>query len=117
MGKLSTHVLDNSIGKPATEMRIELVRFSNGKVEHLKDVTTNKDGRTDELLLSGETMASGHYELRFFVADYYTLMGVDQDEPPFLDVVPVRFWISNEEANYHVPLLVTPWSYSTYRGS
>ena len=117
MGKLSTHVLDNTIGKPAAEMRIELVRFADGKVEHLKDVITNKDGRTDELLLDANSMATGHYELRFFVADYYTLNGTDQDEPPFLDVVPIRFWISDDTANYHVPLLVTPWAYSTYRGS
>ena len=98
-------------------MRVELVRFADGKVEHLKDVITNKDGRTDELLLDAEAMAIGHYELRFFVADYYTLNGTPQDEPPFLDVVPIRFWISDEAANYHVPLLVTPWAYSTYRGS
>jgi 5-hydroxyisourate hydrolase len=117
MGKLSTHVLDTSSGKPAADMRIELVRTSGGKVEHLKDITTNADGRTDEPLLSGVTMETGHYELRFFVADYFTMQGTEQSTPPFLDVVPVRFWISDDQANYHVPLLVSPWAYSTYRGS
>jgi 5-hydroxyisourate hydrolase len=117
MGKLSTHVLDTASGRPAAEMRIVLVRFVDGKVEHLKDILTNDDGRTDEPLLAGETLETGHYELRFFVADYYTLQGTDQADPPFLDVVPVRFWIADDSANYHVPLLVSPWSYSTYRGS
>jgi 5-hydroxyisourate hydrolase len=117
MGKLSTHVLNTATGKPAADMRVELVRIAHGKVEHLKDVHTNKDGRTDEPLLSGITLEIGHYELRFFVADYFTLQGTDQSEPPFLDVVPIRFWIADDQSNYHIPLLVSPWSYSTYRGS
>ncbi len=117
MGKLSTHVLDTSTGRPAAEMRIVLVRFGDGQVEHLKDILTNADGRTDEPLLAGTSLEAGHYELRFFVADYFTLQGTEQSDPPFLDVVPVRFWIADEEGNYHVPLLISPWAYSTYRGS
>ncbi len=117
MGKLSTHVLDTATGRPAAELRIVLVRIADGEVEHLKDVLTNADGRTDEPLLAGTSLEIGHYELRFFVADYFTLQGTEQTDPPFLDVVPVRFWIADGEANYHVPLLVSPWAYSTYRGS
>ncbi len=117
MGKLSTHVLDTASGRPAAEMRIVLVRIAEGELEHVKDVLTNADGRTDEPLLEDAALEIGHYELRFFVADYFTMQGTEQADPPFLDVVPVRFWIADGEGNYHVPLLVSPWAYSTYRGS
>ena len=117
MGKLSTHVLDTSIGKPAAGLRVELVRIADGTIDHLKDIETNEDGRTDGPLLEGDAFEPGHYELRFFVGDYFTMQGVEQANPAFLDVVPVRFWIADADANYHVPLLVSPWAYSTYRGS
>lgn len=113
MAKLSTHVLDLTIGKPAAGMRIELWNL-DGKPHQLKAVTTNADGRTDEPLLLGPTMAVGTYELLFFVKDYFVTHHRDS---PFLDRVPVRFVIADVTHSYHVPLLVTPWAYQTYRGS
>src|SRR5262249_44637975 len=80
-------------------------------------VTTNRDGRTDEPLIGGRPLPIGRYELRFHIADYFAGVGARQDEPPFLDVVPGRFAGAGAEGHYHVPLLVTPWSYCTYRGS
>jgi 5-hydroxyisourate hydrolase len=112
-GKLSTHVLDLTTGRPAAGMRIEL--WQQGAASRLlKTVSTNGDGRADAPLLDAATMASGSYELVFFVREYFTARKI---ECPFLDQVPVRFQIADAAANYHVPLLVTPWSYSTYRGS
>jgi 5-hydroxyisourate hydrolase len=112
-GKLSTHVLDLTTGKPAAGMRIELWNL-DGKHTLLKAVTTNADGRTDGPLLAGAEMAVGSYELLFFVKDYFVTHGKDS---PFLDRVPIRFAIADAAAGYHVPLLVTPWAYNTYRGS
>jgi hydroxyisourate hydrolase len=108
MSILSTHVLDTARGRPAAGMKIEL--WSRDRSELIKTVTTNSDGRTDAPLLSGAEMKSGHYELVFHVGDYF-------GDRSFLDQVPVRFTISDRGAKYHVPLLVTPWAYSTYRGS
>ncbi len=113
MAKLSTHVLDLTTGKPAAGMRIELWNL-DGKPHQLKAVVTNADGRTDEPLLSGATMAVGRYELLFFVKDYFVTHHRDS---LFLDRVPVRFTIADATQAYHVPLLVTPWAYQTYRGS
>jgi len=112
-GKLSTHVLDLTTGKPAAGMRIELWKL-DGKPTQLKAVATNADGRTDGPLLAGAEMAVGSYELLFFVKDYFVTHGKDS---PFLDRVPIRFAIADATAGYHVPLLVTPWAYNTYRGS
>ncbi|MDR6431522.1 hydroxyisourate hydrolase [Brucella pseudogrignonensis] len=118
MGKLSTHVLDTAHGKPAAAMRLELYRLGAlGKTELIKRTVTNLDGRTDELLLSGNEMQEGTYELHFHVAEYFEANGADVAHPPFLDLIPIRFSIADEDGNYHVPLLVSPWSYSTYRGS
>lgn len=108
MSTLSTHVLDTAHGRPAAGMKIEL--WSEDRSRALKSMTTNSDGRTDEPLLSGDTMIAGTYELVFHVGDYF-------GDRSFLDQVPVRFTISDAGAKYHVPLLVTPWAYSTYRGS
>jgi 5-hydroxyisourate hydrolase len=105
---LTTHVLDTMRGRPAAGMTIELWSIDQSKM--LKSVQTNSDGRTDAPLLSGEEMRAGTYELIFFVGDYF-------GERQFLDRVPVRFVISDAASKYHVPLLVSPWSYSTYRGS
>ena len=117
MGRLSTHVLDTSRGKPAAGVRIVLERLATGLArETLKDVTTNADGRTASPLLSGEAFIPGTYELSFYIGEYFRLRGTPMPIPPFLDIVPVRFHIA-DEGHYHVPLLVTPWSYSTYRGS
>ena len=112
-GKLSTHVLDLTTGKPAAGMRIELWHL-DGKPTLLKAVTTNGDGRTDGPVLAGAELTVGSYELLFFVKDYFVTHHKDS---PFLDRVPVRFAIADASAAYHVPLLVTPWAYSTYRGS
>ena len=118
-GKLSTHVLDTAGGKPAQGMRLTLYRVaSGGKLEVVRQAVTNADGRTGELLLGPDEMAEGTYELHFEVAAYFAGQpGAAGDGLPFLDVVPVRFSIADRNAGYHVPLLVTPWSYSTYRGS
>jgi len=117
MGKLSTHVLDTRDGTPATGMRIEFSVLENGKWRKLKSLQTNADGRTDEPLMAGEAMLTGEFRIVFHVAEYYRAQGVTLPEPPFLDRVPIRFGIADAGAHYHVPLLCTPWSYSTYRGS
>ena len=112
MGRLSTHVLDIAKGKPASGVAIELFRIdASGQAERVASARTNADGRTDQPLLEGAAFTPGIYELRFAVGAYFK----GQDSPPFLDVVPVRFAMG--EGHYHVPLLCSPWSYSTYRGS
>lgn len=115
-GKLSTHVLDTSRGKPAGGLKIELFRIAGGNLQLLKSVQTNADGRTDAPLLVGDDLQTGDYQLAFHVGDYFATSG-SPDARKFLDVVPVAFHVADAAANYHVPLLVTPWSYSTYRGS
>ena len=109
-GGLTTHVLDTARGRPAAGVAIELARLAGGAREVLRTVTTNADGRTDEPLMGDGELQAGEYELVFAVGDYF-------GERPFLDRVPVRFTITDPGAHYHVPLLVSPWSYSTYRGS
>jgi 2-oxo-4-hydroxy-4-carboxy-5-ureidoimidazoline decarboxylase len=117
-GRLSTHVLDTQAGRPATGVTIELLELSaNGEQRMIARATTNRDGRTDEPLITGRPLPIGRYELRFHVADYFAGVAAQQDEPPFLDVVPVRFAVAEPEGHYHVPLLVTPWSYCIYRGN
>lgn len=117
-GRLSTHVLDTHAGKPAAGMALALVELSDsGPDRILANTRTNADGRTDAPLIGGRPVPIGQYELRFEVADYYRERGVSLAQPPFLGVVPIRFAVAEPEQNYHVPLLVTPWSYSTYRGS
>jgi 5-hydroxyisourate hydrolase len=113
MGRLTTHVLDTALGKPAAGLKIEL--WSG---EHkLASKITNSDGRVDAPLLEGEAMASGNYELRFFAGEYLRTSGAALSEPPFLDVIPIRFGIADQSSHYHVPLLLSPYGYSTYRGS
>jgi 2-oxo-4-hydroxy-4-carboxy-5-ureidoimidazoline decarboxylase len=117
-GRLSTHVLDTHAGHPAAGVAIELLELArHGEPRIIAKVTTNLDGRSDQPLIGGRPVPIGHYELRFHVGDYFTGRGAAQADPPFLDVVPVRFAVAEPEGHYHVPLLVTPWSYSTYRGS
>ncbi|HEX8164514.1 MAG TPA: hydroxyisourate hydrolase [Beijerinckiaceae bacterium] len=116
MGRLSTHVLDTMSGTPAAGVRVEL--YALGEERRLvASATTNADGRTDAPLLSGDALPGGAYELLFHVGDYFRGKGAVLPSPPFLDTVPVRFGIADASAHYHVPLLVSPFAYSTYRGS
>lgn len=115
MSKLSTHVLDVSAGRPARGMRLQLLDDASGAT--LADTHTNADGRCDAPLLQGESMRAGRFRLRFFVADYFRGTGATLPDPPFLDIVDLPFGIADATQSYHVPLLVSPWSYSTYRGS
>jgi 5-hydroxyisourate hydrolase len=117
MGKLTTHVLNVATGIPAAGMRIELRRRLAGSAPLIGSSLTNGDGRCPAPLLDGAALESGRYSLTFHVADYFRSLGVALSEPPFLDEVVVDFGISDPAQNYHVPLLVSPWSYSTYRGS
>jgi len=118
LGKLTTHVLDTAHGCPAAGLQIELWRIDRPEgPEQIRDVYTNSDGRTDSPLLQGEALRVGLYELRFAVAAYFRSIGIELPQPPFLDWVSVRFGIADPQANYHVPLLTSPWAYSTYRGS
>ena len=115
--KLSTHVLDTARGVPAQGILIELWRRDGPEARKLKAAVTNADGRTDAPLLSAEEMKPGEYELVFHVGAYFEKGPATPAAAGFLDQVPVRFRIADASAGYHVPLLVTPWSYSTYRGS
>jgi 5-hydroxyisourate hydrolase len=117
MGRLTTHILDTANGRPAAGVRIELFRLDGDGREPLASVTTNHDGRTDQPLLAGDAFRPGRYELVFHIGAYFAGAGAEQPDPPFLDTVPLRFGIADAAAHYHVPLLASPWSYSTYRGS
>jgi 5-hydroxyisourate hydrolase len=114
--KLTTHVLDTTTGRPAAGLRIELHRLDGSNKTPLADAITNSDGRLDTPLLSADKMLPGKYRLLFHVGDYFATIG-SPDAKKFLDVVPILFHITDPTANYHIPLLVSPWSYSTYRGS
>ena len=118
MGRLTTHVLDTATGQPAAHLNVTLFAISDGnKCRKLVASTTNQDGRCDAPLLEGKLFAPGRYRLDFEVADYFRTRGLDLPDPPFLDVVQIHFGVSEEDANYHVPLLISPYGYSTYRGS
>jgi 5-hydroxyisourate hydrolase len=117
MGKLTTHVLDTANGCPAAGMAVTLYRLQGERAERLKAVTLNADGRADAPLLQGDEFQTGRYRLVFEVAAYFRGRGAALDEPPFLDVVPLDFGLSATSDHYHVPLLASPWAYSTYRGS
>jgi 5-hydroxyisourate hydrolase len=115
---LTTHVLDVTRGGPAEGVRVELYEFAAGEAHTLvADVLTNADGRTDAPLISASHARAGRFELVFHAGDYFRRQGVKTADPPFLDLIPLRFAIADPGAHYHVPLLVSPWSYSTYRGS
>jgi 5-hydroxyisourate hydrolase len=116
MGKLTTHVLDTFHGRPAEGIRIDLSRV-DGVARALKSERTRSDGRCAAPLLEGATLERGEYELAFHLADYFRATGVTLPDPPFLDIVRIRIGIADPGASYHVPLVATPWSYSTYRGS
>jgi 5-hydroxyisourate hydrolase len=117
MGKLTTHVLDTMNGCPAAGMRVRLYTLDGGSATLLKDLMLNHDGRADSPLLEGDTLRAGAYRLVFDVAPYFRGLGVVLPDPPFLDAVPLDFGLADTAVHYHVPLLTSPWAYSTYRGS
>ncbi len=118
MSGLTTHVLDTALGKPAEGMKIDLYWLEGNERQHIKTVKTNADGRVDGgPLLDGDAFMVGSYELVFHAGDYLRASGQTLPEPAFLELVPIRFGIADPHAHYHVPLLLSPWSYSTYRGS
>ena len=116
MTKLTTHVLDVYSGKPGKGIKVDIYYVKNDKREKLNSVILNNDGRTDQALVDGANFKEGQYEIVFFVGDYFKKI-TEVPKIPFLDDVVVKFGISNTKEHYHVPLLVSPWSYSTYRGS
>ncbi|SFL18639.1 hydroxyisourate hydrolase [Shimia haliotis] len=115
-GYLTTHVLDTARGCPAEGLKIELYRLNGDTRTKLKTLTTNSDGRTDEQILPASEFATGEYELLFHAGAYLDACGVPKEDPRFLDIVPIRFGMS-DESHYHVPLLLSPFGYGTYRGS
>ena len=114
MGKLTTHILDTSMGTPANEVEIKLYKRNDSSLKLINSAKTNEDGRCNEPLLSGNLFEEGCYEIEFNIGHYYATKEIDC---PFLKDVVIRFYISNSDENYHVPLLISPFSYSTYRGS
>lgn len=117
MGKLSTHVLDVSQGKPAAGVAVELYAVEGQGRTLVAEAVTNADGRCDAPLLQGTALSAGQYELVFAAGDYFAAQGVRMPQPRFLDRVIIAFGIADASQNYHVPLVVSPWAYSTYRGS
>lgn len=117
MGQLTTHVLDTMNGCPAAGMRVSLYRLENGRPSLLRQLTLNHDGRADAPLLDAQSFSAGTYRLVFEVAAYFRGRGVSLPQPPFLDSVPIDFGLADPLQHYHVPLLASPWAYSTYRGS
>lgn len=117
MGKLTTHILDTAHGKPGAHIAITLYRFEGGDRVKLGDFRSNNDGRCDSPLLADNAFTVGTYELDFAVGAYFASHDIDLPSPRFLDIVTLRFGIADADAHYHVPLLVSPYAYSTYRGS
>jgi 5-hydroxyisourate hydrolase len=125
MGSLTTHILDTMHGCPAAQVTIRLLRVETEasgdqrptRRTLLKTVQTNAEGRTDAPLLAGDEFVVGVYELHFAIGAYFKRQLVVTPQPPFLDIVPISFGIADPTAHYHIPLLVSPWAYSTYRGS
>ena len=115
-GRLTTHVLDTARGRPANGLHIELFRIDGSDRTRVASTMTNEDGRTDSPLLPSDNFSTGSYELLFHAGDYLRQQGIEAPEPRFLDEIPIRFGLA-EEQHYHVPLLLSPYGYSTYRGS
>lgn len=116
MGKLTTHILDTAHGKPASGVDVRLFSIGSERIL-VKSDTTNADGRLNSPLLDEAIMSSGTYEIEFDIGEYFRKLNVPMDDPAFVDEVVLRFGIANTDQHYHVPLLASPWSYSTYRGS
>lgn len=117
MGNLTTHILDTAHGSPAAAVRVELYRLNGESRQFVAAADTNQDGRCDEVLAEGDDFPAGVYELLFHVGDYFRARSSGADDPAFLEIVPIRFGVSAPDQHYHVPLLVSPFGYSTYRGS
>ncbi|TWI63493.1 5-hydroxyisourate hydrolase [Pseudoduganella lurida] len=117
MGKLTTHVLDTAHGRPGAGVKVALYAVEGGARQLIREDVTNADGRCATPLLEGDTLRPGRYELAFGAGDYFAALGVDLPSPRFIDTVTIAFGIAHADQNYHVPLVVSPWSYSTYRGS
>ena len=117
MGRLTTHVLDTAHGRPAAGMAVTLYRRSGDRYDAIKVITTNADGRADAPLLEGSALLPGRYRLAFAAGAYFRGCGLTLPDPPFVDEIGIDFGVADANAHYHVPLLVSPWSYSTYRGS
>lgn len=117
MGKLTTHVLDTARGKPAAGVKIMLYRVGGNSHKKIAETVTNADGRTDAPMLEGKALTAGSYELVFCAGNYLRSTGQTSAEVLFLDEIPIRFGVADAEAHYHVPLLISPFAYSTYRGS
>ncbi len=117
MAGITTHVLDTTSGRPGAGMRIDFSMRVDGSYRLIKTVTTNADGRTDQMILKPEDTVVGEFELLFHVDDYFRKLGMAMPEPPFIGQVPVRFAVFDPKQHYHVPMLATPWSCATYRGS
>ena len=117
MGRLTTHVLDTTLGSPGAGMEMALFRLNGGGRALMRATHTNADGRCDKPLLEGADFLAGEYELVFQAGEYFKTGSIALPEPPFLDEVVLRFGIADPDQNYHVPLLISPWSYTTYRGS
>ncbi len=117
MGRLTTHVLDTAQGQPGQGITIEVFRLAGSERQHLSTVITNSDGRCDAPILESDALTPGEYELVFHAGDYLRAQGVEAAEPRFLDVIPLRFGVADASQHYHVPLLLSPYGYSTYRGS
>jgi 5-hydroxyisourate hydrolase len=117
MGRLTTHVLDTAQGCPGEGIRVEVYHLEGEQRTMLKTVTTNDDGRCDAPILEGADFKAGQYELVFHAGDYLRRQGVQAGEPRFLDVIPLRFGVADASQHFHVPLLLSPYGYSTYRGS
>lgn len=115
-GWLTTHVLDTALGAPAQSLRFELFRLENGRRERLASLKTNHEGRCEEPLLSGSAFRTGVYELTFYVGEYLRAQGHAHPQPLFLDEVPIRFGVNDPSMHVHVPLLISPFGYTTYRG-
>jgi 5-hydroxyisourate hydrolase len=116
MGRLTTHVLDTAGGRPGAGIAVTVYRL-DGERREVARIVTNADGRSDRPLLEGPALEAGKYEIVFAAGDYFRAQGLNLPEPPFVDEVALRFGVASPDQHYHVPLLVSPWSYSTYRGS
>ena len=117
MSRLTTHVLDTAHGRPGQDIDVSLYRIVDNNRQHLLSTKTNSDGRCDRPLLEGDAFQAGVYELDFSIGAYFTGLGLALPKPSFLDVVTLRFGVADASKHYHVPLVASPWSYSTYRGS